>query len=153
MNTNEIARIAALVGEPARTAMLLELMGGRSLTANELAIAGNVLPQTASKHLSQLVDAGLLMVSQNGRHRYHRLASANVAKVLEGIMQLASLSRPSEGRKAIFGPRDAGMRRARTCYDHIAGRLGITITDRLLEQGAVVFDGDSGQVTDPAPYA
>lgn len=85
MNINDVARVAALVGEPARTAMLLELMDGRALTANELAGAGKVSPQTASKHLAQLVDAGLLAVTQTGRHRYHRLASPEVAKVLEQI--------------------------------------------------------------------
>ena len=74
MNTNQIARIASLLGEPARTAMLLELMDGRALTARELAGAGGVSAQTASSHLAQMVEAGLLAVAQQGRHRYHRLA-------------------------------------------------------------------------------
>jgi DNA-binding transcriptional ArsR family regulator len=142
MNTNEIARIAALIGEPARTAMLLELMDDRALT-----------PQTASKHLSLLVEGGLLTVVQSGRHRYHRLNSPDVAKLLEGIMQLSTRPHSLAQRKHITGPKEADMRRARTCYDHIAGRLGVAIADTLLEQGAVSFDGDSAQVNGQANVA
>lgn len=147
MNTNQIARIAALVGEPARTAMLLELMDGRALTAHELARAGNISAQTGSRHLAQLVATGLLSVEQHGRHRYHRLASGDVARMLEGIMQLAAGSAATSRRAIVPGPRDAAMRAARTCYDHIAGRLGVAIADRLLADGAIIFDGESGQVT------
>jgi DNA-binding transcriptional ArsR family regulator len=128
MNTNQIARIASLLGEPARTAMLLELMDGRALTARELAGAGGVSAQTASSHLAQMVEAGLLAVAQQGRHRYHRLASPAVARVLEGIMQLAA-SGPGLRRTVVPGPTDDNLRRARTCYDHIAGRLGVAIAD------------------------
>lgn len=148
MNTNHIAHIAQLVGEPARTAMLLELLDGRSLTANELAQAGNVTPQTASRHLGLLVEAGLLHASQRGRHRYHRLASAEVAQLLESIMQLAARQRPPVRRAVVPGPRDEAMRRARTCYDHIAGRLGVAIAQRLLDDGAIVFDAEAGHVTE-----
>lgn len=147
MNTNQIARIAALVGEPARTAMLLELLDGRSLTANELARAANVGAATASRHLSLLVDAGLVEATPSGRHRYHRLASAQVARMLEGIMQIAGREAASARRMAT-GPRDAAMRRARTCYDHIAGRLGVAIAQKLQDDGAVAFDGESGHVTE-----
>ena len=150
MNTNEIARIASLVGEPARTAMLLTLMDGRALTANELSVAAGILPQTASRHLSQLVEAGLLQVTQSGRHRYHRLASAEVAKMLEGLMHLATATRMQNVRSIVVGPRDADMRRARTCYDHIAGRLGVAIAESLIAQGAIIFERDSGVVTDQA---
>ena len=90
MNINQIARIASLVGEPARTTMLVELMDGRALTANELAGAARITPQTASRHLAQLVDAGLLCVRPAGRHRYHSLASPDVAHMLEKVMQVAS---------------------------------------------------------------
>lgn len=148
MNTNQIAHIAQLVGEPARTAMLLELLDGRSLTANELAQAGNVTPPTASRHLGLLVEAGLLQASQSGRHRYHRLASAEVAKLLESIMQLAARNAAPVRRAVVPGPRDAAMRQARTCYDHIAGRLGVAIAQRLLADGAIAFDGEAGHVTE-----
>ncbi|APW38678.1 transcriptional regulator [Rhodoferax koreense] len=148
MNINQIARIASLVGEPARAAMLLELMDGRSLTANELAKAGRVSPQTASKHLAQMVEAGLMAVAQRGRHRYHRLSSGDVAKMLEGIMQIAGDKPPR--RSVVPGPRDESMRMARMCYDHIAGRLGLAIAERLQADGAITFDGEAGLVTDRA---
>jgi DNA-binding transcriptional ArsR family regulator len=148
MNTNQVARIAALVGEPARTDMLLALLDGRALTAHELAAAAHITPSTASRHLGLLVEAGLLGVSRQGRHRYHRLASADVARVLEGIMQLAvSTAAP---RPLSTGPRDARMRFARTCYDHLAGRLAVAVADRLVEDGAIVLDEESAVVTDRA---
>jgi DNA-binding transcriptional ArsR family regulator len=146
MNTNQIAYIAGLVGEPARTAMLMALMDGRALTARELADAGHITAQTASRHLALLVEAGLLRLERQGRHRYHRLASADVARVLEGLMQLA-VQQPAPqaaARRVVVGPRDAALRTARTCYDHIAGRLGIAITEHLLDEGAMAFDGDAG---------
>ena len=151
MNTNQIARLAALVAEPARAAMLMELMDNRSLTAQELARAGNVTAQTASRHLAQLVDASLLCVEQRGRHRYHRLASIDVARVLEGIMQLAAKGIEAPRRPVVTGPRDESMRLARTCYDHIAGRLGVAIAERLIEDGAIEFEDETGRVTPAAP--
>jgi DNA-binding transcriptional ArsR family regulator len=152
MTTNQIARIAALVGEPARTGMLVALMDGRALTANELATAGRVTPATASRHLALLVEADLLRVEKQGRHRYHRLASADVARVLEGIMQLAAQSSPPT-RRISTGPRDAAMRLARTCYDHLAGRIAVAIAQRLVDDGAVVLDDETATVTDRAPAA
>jgi DNA-binding transcriptional ArsR family regulator len=149
MNTNQIARIAALVGEPARTGMLVALMDGRALTANELASAGRITPATASRHLALLVEADLLRVERQGRHRYHRLASVEVARVLEGIMQLAARSDVAAPRIAT-GPRDASMRLARTCYDHLAGGIAVAIAERLVEDGAVVIEDDSAVVTDRA---
>lgn len=146
MNTNHIARIASLVGEPARAAMLLQLMDGRLLTATELAKAGHVSPPTASRHLAQMVEAGLMCVEQRGRHRFHRLASGDVAKMLEGMMQIAG-ELPVQRRVAV-GPRDDTMRRARLCYDHVAGRLGLAIAESLLVERAIEFDGEGGQVTD-----
>ncbi|MDP3230516.1 MAG: helix-turn-helix transcriptional regulator [Acidovorax sp.] len=148
MNTNQIARIASLLGEPTRTAMLLQLMDGRLLTATELARAGNVSAPTASSHLAQMVDAGLMRVEQRGRHRYHRLASADVAKVLEGIMQIAT--HPLPRTPVVVGPRDEALRTARMCYDHLAGRLGLAIAEQLLADEAIEFDGEAGRVTDRA---
>lgn len=150
MNTNQIAHIASLVGEPARTAMLMELLDGRSLTARELAGAGNVSPQTASRHLALLVEGGLLQVEQHGSRRYHRLASGDVARVLEGITQLAAQNRSTARCAVVPGPKDAAMRLARSCYDHVAGRLGVAITQHLLVEGAIAFEGEAGHVTDKA---
>lgn len=149
MTTNQIARIAALVGEPARTGMLVALMDGRALTANELAAAGHITPATASRHLALLVEADLLKVEKQGRHRYHRLASVDVARVLEGIMQLAAQAAPPAARIAT-GPRDAEMRLARTCYDHLAGGLAVAMAEKLVQDGAVVVEDDTAVVTDRA---
>lgn len=148
MNTNQVARIAALVGEPARTAMLVALMDGRALTANELAQAGHIGAATASRHLALLVEAGLLRVERQGRHRYHRLASPEVARVLEGIMQLAA---QAPAARVATGPRDARMRLARTCYDHLAGSIAVAIADLLVDEGAVRLEDDTASVTDRAP--
>lgn len=153
MNTNEVARIASLVGEPSRTAMLIELMDGRALTARELARAGHVRAPAASRHLALLVEAGLLAVEPHGRHRYHRLASVEVARLLEGLMQLAVVGTRPRRREVVTGPRDAAMRRARMCYDHLAGRLGVAIAERLQADGSVRIEGESAQVRPPAARA
>ncbi|MDF0750735.1 ArsR family transcriptional regulator [Marinobacter sp. 71-i] len=145
MNTNEIARIASLVGVPARTAMLLALMDGRAYTAHELARIGGITPQTASGHLSLLIEAELLVLLKQGRHRYHRLASKEVATMLEGIMQVAALGRKPP--KVETGPRDPGMRRARMCYDHLGGRLGVAIAHHLMAEQAIVLEPDGGALT------
>lgn len=152
MNTNQVARIAALVGEPARTGMLMALMDGRALTARELADAGRITPATASRHLSLMVEAGLLRVAHQGRHRYHRLATPEVARLLESIMQLAAQSQPAP-RRVVTGPRDAALRLARTCYDHLAGGIAVAIADRLVEDGAVVIEDDTAALTDRAGHA
>ncbi|NRF65635.1 helix-turn-helix transcriptional regulator [Aquincola sp. S2] len=153
MNTNDIARIAQLVGEPARTAMLLALMDGRALTALELANAAQVTAPTASRHLALLVDAGLLQLARQGRHRYHRLASREVAQVLEGIMQLAARHAPVPTSRLATGPKDAALRFARSCYDHLAGSLSTAIAETLQADGAIVFDDDSGRLTERLPAA
>ena len=149
MNPNQVARIAALVGDPARAGMLLALMSGRALTAKELAAVAHITPATGSRHLSLLVDAGLLRVSQQGRHRYHQLASPDVARLLEGIMQLAVAG--STASALATGPRDPRMRFARTCYDHLAGRLAVALADCLVEERAVVIEDDTAVLTDRAP--
>ena len=112
MQTNRIAHVAALVGEPARTAMLMALMDGRALTARELADVAGITPATASRHLGLLVEAQLLHLAHQGRHRYHRLASPEVARVLEGLMQLAAPPRDGVPRRLAVGPRDAALRMA-----------------------------------------
>ena len=151
MNTNQVARIGGLVGEPARAGMLLALMDGRALTATELATVAHITSATASRHLALLVEAGLLRVRQQGRHRYHQLASAEVARMLEGIMQLA-VAQPC-ARLPLTGPRDATLRFARTCYDHLAGRLAVALADRLVELDAVRIEDDTAVVTEHASAA
>lgn len=148
MNRNRMAEIGALLGEPARAAMLDVLMGGRALTAGELAAAAGITPQTASGHLARLTTAGLLAVERQGRHRYHRLAGAEVAQLLEGLMELAAAGDGRRPRAPQVGPRGAAMRAARTCYDHLAGRLGVAIADGLVARGAVELDDGVGRVTE-----
>jgi DNA-binding transcriptional ArsR family regulator len=141
---NRLAEIGALIGEPARAAMLEALMDGRALTASELARAAGIMPQTASGHLSQLSSAGLLAVEKQGRHRYHRLAGPEVARLLESMMEWTAHAEPRRARPIATGPRDAAMRRARTCYDHLAGQLGVAISDALVSRGIVIFEPEGG---------
>lgn len=135
-----LTRIGAVVGDHARAAMLLALMDGRAYTAAELARIAAITPQTASAHLRRLGDAGLIAVRAQGRHRYHCLASAQVAEMLEGIMRVAGQPAAPPPRS---GPRDAALRRARSCYRHLAGELGVAISARLIAAGHLdaAFDG------------
>ncbi len=146
-STAGFAEVAALAGDPARANMLHALMDGRALTATELACSAGITPQTASGHLSQLLTAGLLTVEKQGRHRYHRLASPAVAQMMESIMQVASKSDGSRPA-LVVGPRDVALRTARTCYDHLAGRLGVAVADAMVTGGHVELGSDAGLVTD-----
>ena len=153
MTTNRIAEIGMMVGDPARASILAALMDGRALTAGELATVAGVTAQTTSGHLSRLTQNGLLAVEKQGRHRYFRLAGPDIARMLEGIMQIASSEAPAKTRKLSTGPRDASMRRARTCYDHFAGKLGVAIATSLVDLGYVEFEGESGIVTETGMQA
>jgi DNA-binding transcriptional ArsR family regulator len=141
-----LAEVASLVGDRTRAAMLHALMDGRALTASELARVAGVSPQTASEHLARMVAASMISVSQQGRHRYHRLASTAVAHMIESIMQVA-FHAPAQRDTLLTGPRDAAMRAARTCYDHLAGRLGVALAGALVEGGHVELTADAGVVT------
>ncbi len=145
VTTASFAGTAALIGDPARAAMLHAVMDGRALTAGELARAAGVTAQTASSHLAQLTEAGLLRVEKQGRHRYHRLATAEVARLIEGLMQVTAQRQAI--RLPVPGPRDATMRLARTCYDHIAGRLGVALAASMTARGFVELSEDAGLVT------
>jgi DNA-binding transcriptional ArsR family regulator len=149
VSTSAFAATAALIGDPARASMLVALLDARALTATELAQAAGVTPQTASGHLAHLTEAGLLVVERQGRHRYHRLASPAVARVLEGVMSLATerdSARPR--RRVVVGPRDAALRRARTCYDHLAGELAVAMADRMVAHGRIELSPDGGLLTE-----
>jgi DNA-binding transcriptional ArsR family regulator len=140
------ARVAALAGDPARAGMLHALMDGRALTASELAGVAGITAQTASSHLARMTEAGLLTVEKQGRHRYHRLASPDVARMMETIMQVASTLEPP--RRVSVGPRDVALRAARTCYDHLAGRLGVALADAMVARGYAELASDGGIITD-----
>jgi DNA-binding transcriptional ArsR family regulator len=135
----DIALVASLVGDPARANMLTALMSGRALTATELAHEAGVTPQTASSHLAKLIDGGLVAIEKQGRHRYHRLTGPDVAVVLEGLMGLAARVGHLRTRS---GPRDPALRRARVCYDHLAGDLGVQMFDTLVRQRLVRQEPD-----------
>lgn len=124
-----IAPIAALAGDPARANMLAALLSGKALTASELAGEGGVTAQTASAHLAKLQDGGLVSAVKQGRHRYFRLADRDVAEMLEKMMGVAARAGHLRTRT---GPRDPAMRKARVCYDHLAGEMGVQMFDSLV---------------------
>jgi DNA-binding transcriptional ArsR family regulator len=140
----DIALIAALVGDPARANMLTALMSGHALTATELAQEAGVTLQTASSHLAKLDAGGLVAPEKQGRHRYYRLTGADVAAVLEGLMGIAARAGHLRTRT---GPRDPALRRARVCYDHLAGDLGVAMFDSLLGRRLVSMDGSAIDLT------
>jgi DNA-binding transcriptional ArsR family regulator len=135
-----LAGVGALVGDPARANMLTALMGGAALTASELALEAGVTLPTTSSHLAKLADGGLIAVTSQGRHRYYRLATPQVADMLETIMSVASAVGPKRARP---GPRDAAMRQARVCYDHLAGEQGVALFDGLLSRCVIETDGET----------
>lgn len=133
----DISRVAAAIADPARARILLALSDGRALPASLLAREAGVAPSTASEHLRRLVDSRLVTVRPQGRHRYFRLAGRDVAELLESLSRLAP---PRTVRSLKQGTRAEALRRARTCYDHLAGELGVAIFARLCERGAVSGD-------------
>ncbi len=131
-NTSDIARISALIGDPARANMLLALMQGGARTVSELATEAGVGLATTSSHLAQLVDGGLLVARKSGRHKYLELASPEVAGLVEALMALSGTVRPQRNRP---GPKDAALRQARVCYDHLAGAKGVQMFQSLCGHG------------------
>ena len=139
-----IAETAALVGEPARATMLSALLDGRALTASELAFAARIKPQTASTHLAKLTEAGLLSVIRNGRNRYFRLASPTVVNMLDGIVAVALEARP---RYRPLSRQARELSAARICYDHLAGRLSVHLTDFFTVNEYVVLGDEAAEIT------
>ena len=141
----ELADLAALIADPGRALILSRLMDGRAQTAGELALVAGVTPQTASWHLGRLVQHALLTVERRGPRRLYRLATPLVAQILEGMMTVAVTGPPSSRPPARI---DAAMRRARTCYDHLAGELGVALADALRERDYLVLDQEVGELTE-----
>ncbi|MDA8072884.1 MAG: helix-turn-helix transcriptional regulator [Actinomycetota bacterium] len=138
----DVAGVAALVGEPARARVLVALAGGRALAASTLAAEAGVAASTVSGHLARLVDGGLLCVEVSGRHRYYRLSRPEVAHVLEALAALAPARPVRSFSQATHG---IAIRRARTCYDHLAGSLGVALFDALVAEGLLLAEpGDGG---------
>src|SRR5262245_57681647 len=139
-----ISGIASLIGEPARAEMLTALLADRALTATELATIAGVGKATASTHLAKLRDAGLLTVHDQGRHRYFRLADRDVAQLLESLMGVAFRTGAVRLKSS---PREPALRRARVCYDHLAGELGVQAFDALVARHAFKADTSGLQIT------
>jgi DNA-binding transcriptional ArsR family regulator len=140
----DIARVAALIGDRARADLLGALLAGQALTASELANVAGVTKQTISAHLAKLRAAGLIAVESQGRHRYVRLADHSIAQMLENLMQLAQRG---DRTTVTVGPRDPALRRARVCYDHLAGDIGVSVYDGMCRRNFLRNSGGSLQVT------
>jgi len=141
----DIARLAALIGDPARANMLTALMSGKALTASELASEAGVSLPTASAHIAKLEEGGLVRLRKQGRHRYAGLANADVADLVERMMGYAA----QHGMKRVrTGPRDAEMRKARVCYNHLAGEMGVHLFDSCVRRGLLVENGDEVVLTE-----
>jgi DNA-binding transcriptional ArsR family regulator len=144
-NEADMAGVARLIGEPARAAMLDALLSGRALAAGELGRAGGVSPATASEHLARLRDGGLVEVVAAGRHRYYRLAGPDVAHALEAL----ALVSPRKPVRSLRQSRAAAaLAVARTCYDHLAGQVGVALLDSLVTSDALAAGGDGYRLTD-----
>jgi DNA-binding transcriptional ArsR family regulator len=144
----DLSAVARLLADPGRCRMLLALDDGRALPASRLAAEAGVSPATASSHLGKLVNAGFLTVEPHGRHRYYRLAGPEIGRLIETMATLAPAEEVSSLRE---DTRARALREARTCYDHIAGRLGVAIMQSLL--GRRVIAGGDGQFHPGAPGA
>jgi DNA-binding transcriptional ArsR family regulator len=140
-----VAAVASAIGEPARTRMLLSLVDGRARTSTELAVVADVTPSTASVHLSRLLHERLVRVVAQGKHRYYSLAGTSVAAALETLCVLAAESRE------FIPTAPEPLRMARTCYDHLAGTLGVLIHDRFTERGWLVGAPDDDGALDVTP--
>ncbi len=139
MNSNpNLAEVASLIGNPSRAAMLVSLLGGKALPAGDLARAAGISPQTASTHLAKLIHAGLLIQESYGRHKYFRLANSEVGHALEALQ---TISPPKPIRSLRESNQLHALQFARTCYDHLAGKIGVALTDRLLEMNFIEKSG------------
>ncbi len=144
-NLPDIAAVASLIGDATRAAMLMALMDGRAYTATELALFGEVTASTASTHLARLSSGGLIKQVKQGRHRYYHLASKDVAEVLEKLMSIsANLEKP----KLRNQPNNQALRRARICYDHLAGEAGVQLKENLIQQNYISEAADNTLLTD-----
>jgi DNA-binding transcriptional ArsR family regulator len=140
----DISRVASLIGDPARANMLTSLMAGGARTASELAQDAGITAQTASSHLSKMKAGGLISARKQGRHQYFELANADVADILERLMGLAERSGHTRTRP---GPKDPAMRKARVCYNHLAGDAGVQLFDGLTKQRLIKAEDSNLMLT------
>jgi len=140
----DIAIVAQLLGDPARANMVMALMSGQALSAAELAHEAGVTPPTATGHLSKLVSLGLLKGEKQGRHRFFQLCDPDVGEAVEALIAVAARAGHLRARP---GPKDEAMRHARSCYDHLGGRLAVDLTGRWLAAGLLTWRGGAFQLT------
>jgi len=140
-----IAVVANLIGDNARAKMLTALLGGKALTATELALEADITSQTASTHLAKLVDGQLLHVRKQGRHKYFQLMNASIAQLLESLLNISANLAPEQ---VSTGPSDIRLKQARICYDHLAGELGVEIYDALKQHAFIIDNGCETLLTD-----
>lgn len=140
-----VAKVAILVSEASRATILTVLLDGRLHPASELAYMARIKPQTASFHLSKMVDANIVAVEKQGRHRYYGILNPEVAQVLETLLSIAP---PIEIKSLKQASEDKAMRFARTCYDHLAGNLGVQLTDSLIKADVIYEEKNAFVVTD-----
>jgi len=141
----DISYIASLIGDSTRASMLTALMGGKALTATELAIEADITSQTASSHLNKLVAGQLLIVRKQGRHKYFQLGGEEIAELLERMLNLSS---KTIHPKVVKGYTDLRLRKARICYDHLAGEFAVTLFDSLLKNEYLSEKGNQILLTD-----
>lgn len=142
--SNGLAQVAALIGDPSRAKMLLRLLDGKAYPASNLAYSAGVKPQTASFHLAKLVEGGLIAMERHGRHVYYRLNGTEVAQALEA---LSAISPPVQIRSLKQSVEMESIRQARTCYDHLAGKLGVELMSAMIHNEWLLIEGDSCQIT------
>ena len=140
----DLATVASLIGDPSRASILSALMSGEALPASELAYRAQITPQTTSSHLTKLLEGGLIKVNKVGRHRYYSLKNHDVAQMLEVLQRIAPISKATPIRNRHISPE---LCFARTCYDHLAGKLGVAVTQVLIEQEYLIQDEEIYTVT------
>ncbi|WP_321954817.1 ArsR/SmtB family transcription factor [Paraburkholderia bannensis] len=143
-----LARVAALLADPGRAAMLWSLMDGSARPAGELTLIAGLSPSAASAHLARLTEGGLLTAEVRGRHRYFRIATPDIAQTIEALMNVAHATAPARPATRPARTVPVEMRHARTCYDHMAGEVAVQVFDRLVEGGLLTLDGDDLEATE-----
>lgn len=138
----QFKQVAALIGDPTRATILWTLMEGKAFTATELAVASNTSPQNISMHLHKLVQADMLKVESQGRHRYYRFSRRDIAYAIEAMVNILPPA-PAVDKAIDIAP----IKYCRTCYDHLAGKVAVTITDSLLKQQIITYKGNLFELT------
>ncbi len=141
---NQFSQIASLLGDKCRSVMLWNLLDGRAYTATELSLCADISAQSASNHLSKLVCANILTVEKQGRHRYYKYANSDVARVIESMTSLLPLNQKNKRKEE---PGAVGITYTRTCYDHMAGKIGVEITNSLIKKGIIEAAGNKYDVS------